>query len=411
VTDTSDRRVLRELAKQYAEIAADPVQDERRELWRRLNSLEPTRPPVLVRVGGPVWNETPAVRPTCEDAFHRGHEAALRQMIYQDFIGDDHVLEPWVQIHAVRITPPGPWGPEYTYVHPEEPGGAWQFDPALKELDDLHKLVAPKHVIDEEATARHKARLEDAIGDILPVCVSRTPLWDNSWHSDIITDLTRLRGLGQLMWDMVENPEWLHKVVAWMSGHVQRIHAEAEEAGDWRLCDHQNQAISYCRELPDPAADSQSVARDRLWAFSAAQEMETVSPAMHEEFLLNYQLPILSKFGLVAYGCCDNLTNKIDMLRKIPNLRRIAVTLTANAARCAEQIRNDYVMSWRPNPAQMVCCGFDPDLVTRVIRDGMEAMKGCVVDITLKEVETVLGQPENLREWVKVVRSVSDAYA
>lgn len=407
---TKDRQVLRELARQVADIAAAPIQNERRELWRKLNSLEPTRPLVLVRAGGGVWKETPAVQPTCEDAFYRGYEAALRQRIYQDFIGDDHVLEPWIQINAVRITPPGPWGPAYTYVHPEEAGGAWQFDPALRELDDLDKLVAPKHIIDEERTTQQKERLEDAIGDILPVCVSRAPLWDNNWHSDIITDLTRLRGLSQLMWDMVDNPEWLHRVVAWMSGHIQRVQGEAEQAGDWHACDHQNQAVSYCRDLPDPSPENRSVTRDQLWAFCAAQEMETVSPAMHEEFLLNYQLPVLRTFGLVAYGCCDNVTNKIDMLRKIPNLRRIAVTLAADVLRCAEQIQNDYVMSWRPNPAQMICCGFDVDLIGRVVRAAMDAMKGRVVDITLKEIETVGDQPENLREWVKVVRRVSDAY-
>jgi hypothetical protein len=38
-------------------------------------------------------------------------------------------------------------------------------------------------------------------------------------------------------------------------------------------------------------------------------------------------------------------------------------------------------------------------------------MKGCFVDITLKDVQTVQDQPENLREWVKIVRSISDTYA
>ncbi|MBT3381597.1 MAG: hypothetical protein HN742_31195 [Lentisphaerae bacterium] len=402
-----DRTIVRDLAKQYAEIAADPIQDERRELWRRLNSLEATRPLVLVRAGGGVWKETPAVQPTCETPPYRGYEALLRQKLYQDFIGDDHVSEPWIQVNAVRVTPPGPWGPPYTYIHPEEAGGAWQFDPALRELEDVDKLVAPKHVIDEDETAQQRARLEDAIGDILPICVSRAPLWDNNWHSDIITDLTRLRGLTQLMWDMVDNPEWLHSVIAWMSGHIQRVHAEAEEAGDWHLCDHQNQAVSYSRELPDPSPNGEAVTRNQLWTFCAAQEMETVSPAMHEEFLLNYQLPMLREFGLVAYGCCDNLTNKIDMLRKIPNLRRIAVTLAADIARCSEQIQTDYVMSWRPNPAQMICCGFDADLIRRVVREAMDAMRGRAVDITLKEIETVCGRPGDLREWVNVVRSVT----
>ena len=59
-----------------------------------------------------------------------------------------------------------------------------------------------------------------------------------------------------------------------------------------------------------------------------------MSPAMHDEFLLQYQLPILKQWGLVGYGCCENLTQKIDILRQIPNLRVIGVTPRADVRRC-----------------------------------------------------------------------------
>ena len=62
----------------------------------------------------------------------------------------------------------------------------------------------------------------------------------------------------------------------------------------------------------------------------------------------------------------EDLTNKIDMLRTIPNLRRIAVSPFANVRRCAEQIGTDYVMSYRPSPADMVSYGFN----TRVTHTG-----------------------------------------
>jgi hypothetical protein len=96
---------------------------------------------------------------------------------------------------------------------------------------------------------------------------------------------------------------------------------------------------------------------------------------MHDEFLLQYQLPILRSFGLVAYGCCEDLTRKIDMLRQVPNLRHIAVTLVADVRRCAEQIGRDYVTSWRPNPTDMVCASWDEARIRRIVRDGMEAME------------------------------------
>ncbi|MGQ9731720.1 MAG: hypothetical protein ACUVX8_10665 [Candidatus Zipacnadales bacterium] len=405
-----DVAILRELAKQYVEIAAKPIQDERRDLWRRHNSLQRTRP--LIYVGWlAAWGETDLARLECQDPLFRHFETVLRQQIFQDVIGDDSVQEPWLTLNATKRTPPnGMWGVKYGRIPSPEKDGSWMFDPPIKRWEDLEQLVEIHHEIDEEVTRRNLARIQDAIGDLLEITVDRAPAWQ-VWHADISYDLANLRGLEQLMWDMMDAPEQLHRLCRFLSESVQRVHQEAEEAGDWRLHNHHNQAAPYALELPDPKANSEPVKRDQLWVFCAAQEMAQVSPAMHNEFILQYQLPIISKFGLCAYGCCEDLTHKIDMLRQIPNLRRIAVTPAANVAKCAEQIGTDYVFSWRPNPSQMICCGFDPDLVRRVVREAMEASKGCHVDITLKDVQTVQGKPENLREWVKVVRSISDEYA
>ena len=71
--------------------------------------------------------------------------------------------------------------------------------------------------------------------------------------------------------------------------------------------------------------------------------------------MLRSQQPIIENFGLAAYGCCENLTDKIHLLRCIRNLRMIAVTPVADVRRCAEQIGADYVFSWQDNPADIVC--------------------------------------------------------
>ena len=187
---------------------------------------------------------------------------------------------------------------------------------------------------------------------------------------------------------------------------ILTAHEQAEKAGDWRLCNHANQAMSYASELADPKANSEPVTRDKLWTFCASQELTLVSPQMHYEFMLQYQIPIIEKFGLSAYGCCEDLAEKIDILRKIPNLRRIAVAPRANVRRCAEQIGRDYVFSWRPNPAEMVCCGFDPAHIRKVIGTALDDANGCCVDITLKDIQTVEHHPERLAEFVNIIRDV-----
>jgi len=253
--------------------------------------------------------------------------------------------------------------------------------------------------------ARVRVRACDCRGPDCRINVDRGPAY-RMWTGDISTQLGYLRGIEHFMLDMLDNPEWLQRLVKFMSDGILKTHDEAEAAGDWGLCAHQNQAMPYAEELEDPAANHNGVKRSRLWGYMAAQELTAVSPAMHDEFMLRYQLPILAQFGLVAYGCCEDLTAKIDMLRQIPNLRRIAVSPFSDVKRCAEQIGRDYVLSYRPSPADMVGYGFDQARIRSILRRDLEACRDCHVDITLKDVETVQRDPARVRKWVALTRQV-----
>ena len=403
---SQDINIVRDLAKRYLDIANDPVQEERRDLWRKKNSLKAVRPLIYVRAFA--WREMPESKCECEDPVLRGCEDFFRRNLFIDTFGDDTIFEPWVTSGATHVLPEaGPWGVRQTMTASTEERGAKKFDPAIRDLDDIEKLVAPHHVIDEEATARKLEQVRDAVGDIITVAPSRRPhFW--TWHADISNNLAYLRGLEQIMWDMIDNPEWLHRLLGFMRDGVLRAQQEAEDAADYTLLDHYNQAQPYSKELSDPSADGKSVTRDQLWCFCASQETTLVGPDLFEEFMLNYQRPIVEKYGLLAYGCCEDLTPKIPLLKKIPNLRRIAVALTADVAKCAEQIGTDYVFSYRPSPADMVGYGFDADRIRRIVKGDLEKARGCHVDITLKDVETVGGDADRIRNWVKLVREIID---
>lgn len=406
-----DIDVLRPLAEQYLKLATDPVQDERRRLWTDHFSLRPTRPPVLATFG--MWNRW------CWDVFGdnqmqcrspvlREQERSLRMALFHASYGDDSIFEPWLTVQADRGDGwDGLWKLRCKVIPPNDPTGAWHYDPAIVELADADKLVAPRHAIDEGATARRVDEIETALGGILPVDVNRGPLCQG-FSSDIVTLLCKLRGLEQVMLDMYENPEWLHRVVAFMREGILANQAAAEAAGDYSLSCHQNQAMPYCRELEPPRPASGPRKRNHLWGFCAAQEMTLVSPAMHDEFILQYQKPIMEHFGLVHYGCCEDLTRKIDMLRQVRNLRSIAVTPTANVAACAVQIGTEYAISWRPNPTDMLCAGWDEARIRRIIGEGLTACRGGFPHIHLKDVETLQGDLTRLPRWVAIVRDTID---
>ena len=401
LSGTHDTTILRELARQYRELCADPVQTERRDRWRRHNSLQLTQPLIYVRAFA--WQEMPQSACACEDPFYRRYEHLLRHQLFWGELRDDSVFEPWVTVPAV-MTCYG-WGVEVKRHFSDEPGGSFKVDYPLKSLGDIILLRMPWHEVDEAATAAVVEKLGEAIGDILAIDVDRAPAY-RMWTGDLSTELGYLRGIEHFMVDMLDDPDGLHRLLQFLAGGVLKTHEEAEVAGDWGLSTHQNQAMPYALELADPAPNVRGVTRHELWGYMAAQEFTAVSPEMHEEFLLRYQLPILRQFGLVAYGCCEDLTRKIDMLRRIPNLRRIAVSPFADVARCAEQIGTDYVLGYRPSPADMVGYGFNGERIRDILTRDLTACRACHVDITLKDVETVGHDPDRVRKWVAITREV-----
>ena len=142
-----------------------------------------------------------------------------------------------------------------------------------------------------------------------------------------------------------------------------------------------------------------------------AQTFGVISPAMFEEFELNYLLSVASRFAYTYYGCCEPLDDKISVIKKIPNLRKIGCSPWANVERCAAQICGDYVLSRKPNPAHIAIVT-DPEVIRKETEETVKACLkyGCPYDIVLKDISTVSGRPQNLIVWAQTVSDVLDKY-
>jgi hypothetical protein len=343
----------------------------------------------------------------CQDPFYRDYERHFRMAFFQDATGDDTILEPWITISAEvkgnvwREV----WGVKEGHHDPAIEGGAFKMDPPLKSWDDVRQLKMFHHEVDEKATARNLAKLHDAIGDIVPINISRTPVYTN-FMGDISTCLAGLRGLDTIMLDMYEHPRELHGLLTFMRDSILKNNQEAEDAGHYTLTSGHNQAMTYADPLPRPKPNSKPCKRKDLWGFCAAQEYTLVSPEFHDEFMFQYQLPIMAHYGLVHYGCCEDLTRKVGMLKKLKNLRSIAVTPVADIRRGAAAIGRDYIVSWRPNPTDMVCTEWNEDRIRTIITEGKDVFKDSFYHICLKDVETLRGEPDRLARWVRMVRAI-----
>lgn len=407
---SKDIKIIRELAKRYIEICNDPVMNKRRSLWKEKNSLNLIEPLIFVSYGmHNVWCREVFGEQNleCENELFRLYERQIKMSLFHYEIKDDWIAEPYLVVRAVFHQDfwEGLWGLSATAQTPEEEGGAKKFEPAMKNWEMMKLLKAPVHIIDEEKTIERFNLLNDAVGDIIPVGIDRSPVC-LGFAMDISTHIGRLRGHQQLMLDMYDSPEQLHQLLSFMRDGILENQRQAEEAGDITLLSHVNQAMPYCQELEGPAINSGPRKRNQIWGYSAAQEYTLISPSMHYEFLLQYQIPILEKFGLVAYGCCENLTEKIGILSQIPNLRIIGVAPSADVHRCAEQIGKRYVLSWRPSPADMVCYGFDESRIRKIVSDAMRSLKNCYSIIVLKDIETLENDISRLSKWVNLVRQI-----
>lgn len=402
-----DRRVIADLAKRYCEACNTETNQRKVEFWRDFNSLRPTRPPVFIDLNYATHMDTEidAALPTpkVEHPVLRPVENWLQRRLWQTRLPDDRVLYPWYPVRApMQTSPAGEWGVELTTVHDKDGGRSWRWDSVIARVEDLAKLKSTPHkVLDPDPPLARVLR--EIFGDVLPVHVDRSTVYSSWGGYDLSTAAGALLGLQELLMDLYEKPDLVHGLMAFMRDAVIANLKQGEAAGDWSAVESNNYAVpSYCRELPDPKANVHGARLKDLHLFMHAQEFETVSPDQHEEFLLRYQMPIMNLFGLVNYGCCESLHNKVALLRSIPNLRKILAGPIADVRKIVENVGSDYIISWRPNPAVMVSLGFDPAGVRRQIRETLAMARGCRVEIILKELLTVQNDMGRLAEWARI---------
>lgn len=402
-----ERKILRDLAKQVADIASLPIMAERRELWKKHNSLQPVRPMILIFPEGS-WEELlPHSVLKCQDNKARGIEWNLRSRIYHhEHFQDDTVIEKeWVVSKAIRNSG---WGLSAKHIPSTEARGSWHFDPVINEPSDLKKLKIPEITHDEVASEKNLIEAQELFGDILDV--KQKGVSHLSFH--LMSQYTGLRGLEEVMLDMYENPGMLHDAMAFLEEGNKHI---VQQYVDMNLLSlnndityHNSGGVGYTDELPKPGFDPDRVRLCDMWGSAESQQMAQVSPKQHAEFALQYEKRLLEPFALNGYGCCEDLTRKLDDVFTIPNIRRISISPWADVDVCAERLQDDYIFSWKPHPAHLVG-DFNTELIRDYIQHTVDAAKNCVLEMILKDTHTCQHHPERFDQWTQIAREVVDS--
>ncbi len=389
----SEKDVLRRLGERVMALSMRMIEAEKKTLWTHKNTLKQSRPLILCDPEFS-WREIiPESSLECSNVLARHWEHCLRKEIFWgEKMGDDRVVESrftvgWVYERTF-------WGPDTSSVNPQT---------FLKDLDDLSGLQFQVIKIDRDATTDIVHLAREVFDRVLPVKLREQ--W--YWSLGLTRELIQLRGLESFKRDIQENPHGLHNLMSFLRDGTLDLIAFLENAGLYSLNNEGDYigsgGFGWTNDLPSKDYHGTAQAKD-LWALFESQDTKDLAPELFDEFILQYQKPVISRFGLVCYGCCEPISERWDYLKNIPNIRRVSVSPTCDRTKMAEALQDKYVYSCRPDPSILTAANFDEAAARKDIRDILEKAKGCNLEIIMKDHDTIQQDPSRAIAWCKLAK-------
>ena len=402
---SDDIKLLRELGREKFDIGNLPVQKKKFELWGKLNRLGETRP--LVWINEIPWHElnsSPELQLKCRDEFMRNVEYALRRELYQwRHFPCDMLVEPLIYSEILG-------GPSSSYAdygikeerHEAHGGCDVGYIPVIHSFEDADKIRTPAVFFDKAASENKFQKLSEIFNGV--IAVKKRGIV-HQWHSPW-DQIIHWYGIEQLYMDMYDRPELVHRILAnFMKALHEVVDRQTELGmldvgnGNWRVG---SGGMGITDELPTENKDGHKITPKEQWGCSTSQIFSEVSPDMHEEFALQYERPMLERYGLTYYGCCEPLHRKMDILKTVKNLRKISMSPWINMEEASEALDRNYVFSFKPTPAHLATDSFNDELVKNYLKDFLGKTKRNCREIILKDVTTVRNDPSRLERWAKL---------
>jgi hypothetical protein len=399
-----DKNTLKKLALEVRSIAARDIEKEKKQKWILHNDLK-LKEPLIFCDPENGWNEIITGNLLkCEGSLAKKWEVILKKEIFWGTkILDDKVIQPYFSM-GYTYSDSG-WGLK-TGFHGGG-GGSYIWDAPLKSEADADKMRFPKIEIDYKTTNETLELANEIFTGILEVRLKG--IW--WWSLGLTTSLAFLRGLQNLMVDMIDNPGLIHRIMKFL---MEGTLAELKYLEESRLLFLNDDSyvgsggFGFTEQLPQKGFSVCAVRTADMWGFSESQETTGISPAMFEEFIFQYQLPILKLFGLNCYGCCEPIEKRWSIVKRIPNLRRVSVSSWANFEKMTQNLQDDYIYSLKMTPTDLSVPVMDEEVVRKRIRNILDIAKGCIIEIIMKDNHTIGNNPGNVIRWTKIAREESE---
>lgn len=392
--------VLVDLAHQVRALADSPEHRERRRLWASLHALRPPRALAHYALYPSVW-EREIAPPSLFS-----HPSGLPRLIERDLrarlwkaaaIPDDEPLLPTVWLGAPR--PPGDdrlWGVPIAVSRTAELG-TYKPVPPIREETDLARLRSPRYEEDRPAMRRLREQAVELLDGLLPV-----KLHTDELHFGPFEWVVRLRGMDALLYDVVDRPDFVHRLMDFATCGMVHYHRQREAAGAFDA--EAGWAIH-------PVWDETPGDGTRLcqsWAYLHAQSSASLSPAMYAEFVQPYNARVAALFWRVYYHGCEDLSAKAKIVRDLPNLRLFHVSPWTPVEPVVERLGAGFALEVHSHPTGVLFTFDDADL-RREVRERHEAARGVPHVLKLCDVETVGDRADRLRRWACEAREAVGA--
>lgn len=409
-----DRVTLRALAERYMTYALSDRNNENRELWRLLNQGSMQKP--MVAIDQMPWNELNAdgsLTCTVNDPYFRRVEWTLRSEIYKwENMPADMVLNPYVLIGR----PIGNTGygvrSEYKALARTDLSNSVvskQYVNQFPEPEDVEKIKTPAVSVDREKEAEIIAEAQSVFEGIAPVRMQGIVLHLGFWDW-----IAQWMGVENCYIELMDRPEMMHAIMERLTAATLSQIEQINELGLYDVdCNMCHCSYTFSDSLPPPGCDRANPKTSDGWAFGMAQLFTSVSPKVTEEFEVPYMQRIFPHFGAIYYGCCDRLDDRLDIICRMPNIRKISCSPWSDRENFAANLPRQYVMSAKPNPAFLAHSSFDEDAVRADLRRTIEAAgkHGLRLELLLKDISTVKYEPRRLWRWAEIAKEETARYA
>jgi hypothetical protein len=402
-----DTDTLRGLAARCREIADSEANLTKKRLWTEVNDLCHSGPPLLLVSPEGAWREiTPSFPVACKSQSAQGWERSLRSRIYQhDIIQDDATFEPTFSVpRAMRVSN---YGIDFKQTQSNESGGAYHDEPVLTNLDsDLDKLRFRSIEVDTDTSDANFTLASETFGDLLDIQFSPS-YW---WTCGLTWEAIKLWGLENLMISMYDCPDGLHRLMKFLSDEMLNFITffEKEELLGYNSGSNGvgSGGLGCTTDLPSRDTPiSAPVTLKQMWGFGESQETVGISPDMFGEFIFPHQRPLLERFGLVYYGCCEASETRWKYISQIPTLRTVSVAPWSDQATCAQLLGRNFVYARKPNPSP-VCVNFNEAEIRKEFEETKTHAGTLNTAMILKDTNTVENEPDRLARWVSIGREI-----